>query len=361
MRHLLLSVLAVLGICVAPCYAAPGQFAVTDYGAVCNGTTDDTLAIQATIAAAFPGGTVVLPATRCTISQTLVFGDPTSAQRTSFISLEGSNPITSQLAWKGPTSGVAIRLVRNKYFTFQRFGLLNMAGTRGSLTGIELGGYGNAGGTETLQGDIRQVNVQGFNINVQAGANGAASSEIRYDHLELSNANICWQNDNFNTLNHVFTMLTMGSCGIGVRQWVGNISVRGGATDHNGIDFMLDGDVAQIEGVRAELDPGAIFVKVHILNSALRLSHNIVTGAMGEALHIYVARFATVVDNLFRSPIRVEQYVWPGMFLLENNMLWAPAMDSPVDWPARNFSRYRFAGNANLSNWQQFPDAAGVR
>lgn len=335
-------------------------YAVTDYGALCNGQSDDTAGIQAAINAAFPGGTVVLPATRCVISQTLVFGDTTSAQRTSFISLEGSNPESSQLAWKGPSSGAAIRLVRNKYFTFQRMGLLNMTGARGTLAGIELGGYGTAGGTETLQGDFRHVTVSGFNVNIQAGANGAASSEIRYDHVKLSSANICWQNENFNTLNHVFTMLGLSSCGVGVRQWVGNISVRGGATDHNGIDFLLDGDQAIIEGMRSELDSGGTFVNVHILNGAFRMAGNIVTGNRGIALDANVMRYATIEDNVLWSPIIVRDYVLPGALVLENNHVWSDG-DTPVSYMRYGGGRFRFYGNANARTWQAFPDVTGAR
>ena len=51
-----------------------GLFNAHDYGAVCNGTTDDTVALQATLTAAFeaPGGTMSVPVGTCLTSAALV-------------------------------------------------------------------------------------------------------------------------------------------------------------------------------------------------------------------------------------------------------------------------------------------------
>jgi hypothetical protein len=51
---------------------APAQFSVKTYGALCNGSTDDSTALQSTInAAAVNGGNVVLPSATCNFATTL--------------------------------------------------------------------------------------------------------------------------------------------------------------------------------------------------------------------------------------------------------------------------------------------------
>lgn len=340
-----------------------GEYRVVDYGATCNGVADDTLAIQAALVAAFPGGTVVLPDRRCVISQPLEFRDPSGAQSTAFISMRGTNPITSQLAWRGPTNVAAIKLIRNKYFTLERFGLLNMAVGRGTSIGILLGGYGTAGGTETLEGDIRMVVVQGFGVNIQAGDSGSAASEIRYDHVTLTGANICWQNENANTLNHVFTMLSTGDCGVGVKQNVGNLAVRGGSTYSNGMDFQVWGTTTDIEGMRAELPVGGVFVRAEIAG-AVRVAGNITKGDAGlstRSVSIWIARSMTISDNWFGAPVVLDMYVGGGALALTNNRVRGTATAPVIYTRQVGGAGYRFVANWDWVTGLSYPDASGFR
>src|SRR5277367_581709 len=54
--------------------AKTGRANVRNYGALCNGTNDDTSAFQRAIAAALVGGVVFVPPGHCVVSQTLVIG-----------------------------------------------------------------------------------------------------------------------------------------------------------------------------------------------------------------------------------------------------------------------------------------------
>lgn len=324
MKHLLVSIAITAAFAIHSVVAlASGSqgsvFYVVDFGAVCNGQTDDTVAIRAAIHAAQPGGTIMLPARACNISDTLTLGDDSGQQATTFLSIKGSNPITSKLNWVGASGGTALALVRNKYFVLENFGILSFS-SRGSSTGIAFSGYGT-GGTETLSGTLRNVMVQGFHIDVAAGGGGVATSEMLYQSVSFLDADVCWLSNDLNTLNHIFTLLQLGNCGVGLQQQVGNVAVYGGSTYGDGVDFSLAGDNATIQDVRAELNAGSTFIFVNNLKS-FRASGNMTTGDSGSttlSLDLRVAERATVESNLFLSRIRLLSYVNPGDLLLVNN------------------------------------------
>jgi hypothetical protein len=87
-KSIVASIFVLLGLFIssnAVAYAYPVK--VTDAGAVCNGSSDDTAAIRNAIAAAGPGGTVIFPAGTC-----VIFGDTTiNLDNVSLIGAEGQH------------------------------------------------------------------------------------------------------------------------------------------------------------------------------------------------------------------------------------------------------------------------------
>jgi hypothetical protein len=224
----------------APRPGAADVFLV-DFGAVCDGRTNDHDAIQAAFKAAdaLGGGTVVWPARDCATASTVVAGG--QPDHASFVSIRGAGSEVSRLVWTGGPSGTALELSYDKYFTVRGFGVSN-AGDRGTTTGILLTGPLTVG-TQTLAGIFEQVLVSGFHVGIQAGQRvGRATSEILYTSITLASNDVGWQNDDWNTLNHVFHMLQLGQNGIGINARSGNFYVDGGSGSNAGTaEFRISG------------------------------------------------------------------------------------------------------------------------
>jgi hypothetical protein len=220
---------------------AGGDFRLLDYGAVCDGHTNDHDAIQAAANAADAagGGTIVWPARTCATAQTVVLGG--HADHQSFIGIRGAGSAVSRLAWTGGPTGTALELSHNKYFSIRGLGVFN-GPDRGTTTGILLTGPLTVG-TQTLGGIFEQVAVSGFHVGIQAGQRvGRAASEILYTSLTLASNDIGWQNDDWNTLNHVFQMLQLGQNGIGLNARSGNFYVDGGSgSNARTAEFRISG------------------------------------------------------------------------------------------------------------------------
>jgi hypothetical protein len=216
-----------------------------------DGSADDTAALNAAFALAAgvsTGATFILNGI-CNISDTIVIGDNTGsdAAPTSFINLictggAGAAPFR----WSGPSDGrPAILFARNKYFYVRGLGLQNN-GEVGSSVGLLLGGSGGTdSGTATLAAVFDKCSVSGFNTGIIDG-NYGGSSEILWNSLSLYNCNTGWVSDDFNTLNHVFVMLQMGGCGVGLDSGAGEgFHVYGGSSSQSSIcDFNVQSNGA---------------------------------------------------------------------------------------------------------------------
>lgn len=91
------------------------------YGALGDDVTDDTVALQAALTAAHPGGKVNIPAGTYVVSSTLVF--PYRAV------VAGAGPSATVIRWAGATNGTVIQLAayttaeQKPYSTFEGFGI----------------------------------------------------------------------------------------------------------------------------------------------------------------------------------------------------------------------------------------------
>ena len=187
-----------------------------------NGSTDDTTALNdafALAAGVATGATFIMNGLSA-ISNTVTIGDNTGSPSApaSFINLictssDGAPPFR----YTGPTDGrPAILFAKVKQSYVRGLGLQNQ-NAAGSSLGLQLGGTGGVSdaGTTTLAMIFDKCSVSTFNIGISDG-NFGDSSEILWNSLNIYSCDTGWTATGFNTLDHVFVMLQMESCGVGL-------------------------------------------------------------------------------------------------------------------------------------------------
>lgn len=348
---------------------------VIDYGAVCNGATNDAAAIQAAINAAAPtGGTVVFPPRRCAIATTLTVGAPTGTTATN-ISLRGSSPVTSIITWTGATNVPAVQLKSNRYFRIQDLGILNTS-SKGTTVGLLFTGYGGVG-TETFGGVLDHVLVQNFHIGIQAGDDvvGVSASDMTYNFIELSGNDYGWVLEQLNTLNHVFTGLNLVGNGIGVYANIGNLFVRGGSTSGNATaDFMIGSvDIVTIRDMRAETTLGRFVVlgymsgEAQIVPNVATIEGNQTSSAPSDGIVVEVlgGKNVTITNNMFSGQVATAVDGLPRLLTMSGNIVKSADAVSPLTFATPTSDNTVQSRAVFRSNWRTdsslgFPDAEGT-
>jgi hypothetical protein len=143
------------------------------YGAIGNGTVDDTAAIQAAInaAKATGSGRVFLAAGSYKLTQTLTLGDGGGVFGISLVGAGANNTI---LQWVGATSGYAITVNKQAHFLLEGFSLVSTVGSGPSGIGVA-----STDGTEIHHGRFQDLLIQGFNNGLDLGqANNPVSRSL---------------------------------------------------------------------------------------------------------------------------------------------------------------------------------------
>jgi hypothetical protein len=268
----------------------PNTLLVTDYGAACDGSTDDAAAIQSAFdaAAALDAATVLFPAATCKVGSTLTLGGGHgSGDGATFISLVGVSSARSVLSWSGSSSGELLRIELNKYFRMTDLGFAN-GGSKGTTIGVRLTGPTDDIGTATHVAEVSRVSVSGFHYGIVAGesGHGIAASEFLYTTLSLSQNDVGWLNQDLNTLNHYFINLGLSDNGEGLRMDSGNVYVNGGNTHGSTTaDFNVQccayaaSGTFEIRNVRAELSSSVPFVTGGQVGGSILIENNILAAS----------------------------------------------------------------------------------
>jgi len=154
----------------------------------------------------------------------------------------------------------AVRVDRQWGYRFEGFQVRGSGRKNGGI-GIEVatthpnanGSFGTCSGQSVWD----HLTVAGFTTGVKVGdrAKLQAASEMEYRNLAVSQCGTCVSLSDFNTLNHLFTMLQMGDCDYGlVTDGASSVVVQSGSSSSvKNVVFMLGNcDKATIRDYRVE-------------------------------------------------------------------------------------------------------------
>jgi hypothetical protein len=207
------------------------------YGAVGDGVTDDTAAIQAAIdGVSDAGGIIYIPTGDYKITSTLNLLRGTGPFSIRFL---GSATLASVISYAGPTNGTAILARRVTRFEISNLYIRNLV-ARGTTVGVKLTSVNP--GSDTGPGIIQNVVIDGFDEGLSVGASdGHAASEIEYHTLIVTSNNIGVALRGSNSLDHQFHNFCPGGNGVGLYAFEpDNVYIYGGsATGNTTSDFKL--------------------------------------------------------------------------------------------------------------------------
>ena len=182
------------------------EITVEQFGAVCDGRTDDWKALQAALTAAAgpPARLLRLPGKTCAFSRPLVVG---GGRDYAMVSVTGVSENATTLLYTGPASGAAITLSHVAYFRWQNLAVAKAGASdfssHGTSTGVVLTGPFKTGGTMTLAGEFSHFAVSGFKFGMIYGDEDAASEIVCY-HCRFTYNDVGWTASGYNALNFLF-------------------------------------------------------------------------------------------------------------------------------------------------------------
>jgi len=253
-------------------------FNVKSYGAIGDGSTDDTAALQATAdATTIASGTMYFPKGRYRITSNLRLADPPVGSDHSNFNVIGDGPVQSVILCDiASSSSVGVTFWTNKYMLVRGIGVAN-AQAKGTRTGVMFAGYGS--GTQTGQAIFELFSVGDFDTGIVTsdGVN-ATSSEISFDTLTVSGCNVGFLNNSFNGLNFNIKNLIMSGNAIGLYAFTAGVYVYGGSASDNAIDFQFaNGGTNAVHNFRSEVITDKFIVQLGNTNQL------VVTGCLAIA------------------------------------------------------------------------------
>jgi hypothetical protein len=235
-------------------------FNVKDYGAVGDGSHDDTSAIQAAVTATVTGGRrggiVYAPAGTYRITSTVTLPDPHGGFQDA-ISLWGEGPTLTKFSWAGASSGFVpmFDVLGQAYCSFRRFGLTNGTGAgRAQTIGLWFRGDAHSGGTTGGSAIFEHVSATGLSRGWIIGDTNDAISELLCQQCTFNNCDFGVLAVQQNTLDLTFVLLQLSGNTTGIHfNGAGCGQVYGGSAAGNTLDFRYSpGGAFTLSGFRSE-------------------------------------------------------------------------------------------------------------
>ena len=275
-------------------------FNVTDYGALCDGSTNDATAFQrASTAALVAGGMVRFPAGNCVLTSGITFGNG--------VTFEGSGPVATTIQYNG-AAGQVFRSNNTASFqvgaVFRDFGI-NL--TNATDVGIDLTSFSNSV-VENVRiiGGTAIGNAVGVGIRMDANIASSYANMVLNPYLEFLTTGVQIRNG-ANENRIIGGQITTNTNGI----YIDNSGAGWGGAD------ISEPDNALIEGVRIEANTNGVTLSGrnhkligNRLESNTTSNVNIIGAASGSSWEPYLFLNNFVVgtaytNNSTSSPIRV--------------------------------------------------------
>jgi len=238
----------------------PNTINVADFGAVGNGSTDDTAALNAAFASLLGSfGMVLFPNGTYKITDTVTVGNKVAAGA-SFISIYcpgGHDGVT--LSYQGPDDGrPALGIYRNNYFIVKGLGVRNDSGTHANNIAIQMGGTGSDT-NYVVRPYFEQCRIDNFHIGIVDGPNGGFSEAV-FNSIGIGGCDTGFTTNHFNTLDFTFINLAGGNNGVLIDTGIssGVQILGGGNTGSTLATFVIHSQSwgTSIRGFRDEVTTG---------------------------------------------------------------------------------------------------------
>lgn len=310
----------------------------TAYGAVGDGTTDDTAAIQAALndlknTISNPWSVLYVPAGRYRITAPLT---TVRSAHNDYLgaSIIGEDPATTVLAWHGPADAAMLRWDA----WYDKVSRLTFDGRGIAGTGIQrAGGFA----TSSELSDLQLQDLRGSGIDLGHGeANGIAEQAVlRCRFLRCGTGLDCW---NYNTLDIYVWNCFFADCGTGLLNATGafhaygNRFLRSTVADLRSTTNMLCSVVGNVSAGSAAFISG--------FQAGLHLQGNRIYDCTGIALDLGACEPVLMLDNLIRDADGgVAALISGGTATLVGNTFAGPEL-WPVRTPERPFNHGEGAG-----------------
>jgi hypothetical protein len=311
---------------------------VKDFGAIGDGITDDTAAIQAALNALKdttnnPWSVLYFPAGTYRITQELTT-DRTMHYDYLGAELIGEDPTTTKILWDGAAGGTMLRWDA----WYDKISRLTFDGNSSAAAGIV---RADSFSTYSELSDLRFQDFAGSGI-VLGNSEGAGTAEVLITRSQFYRCDTAIGTENYNTLDIYIWHNYFEDNGIAVRNGAGalhiydNRFVGSELTDLYSATNMVTSIVNNVSlGSRSFIGvPNAQDIGLASFQAVAHIQGNEVYAATDIPIELTTATSATLIDNLIQGTASVPQVLMSSSGM-NNALLAGNTFASPDSWPVR--------------------------